>query len=215
MKHDIDLEFAIRVARGIAGQFGQNCEVVIHDIKSNDIEHSIVAIENGHISGRSIGDGPSHIVLESLKEDPSTLEDRISYLTKTADGKILKSSTIFIRDEDGEVTGLLGINYDISMFVSVGDLIRSFTGQDQLSSEPEAISRNVSDLLEELLEQSVKLVGKPTALMNKEEKIRAIRFLDNSGAFLITKSGPKVCQYFGISTYTLYSYLDEIRSAAE
>ena len=215
MKHDIDLEFAIRVARGIAGQFGQNCEVVIHDLKSNDIEHSIVAIENGHISGRSIGDGPSHIVLESLKEDPSTLEDRISYLTKTADGKILKSSTIFIRDEDGEVTGLLGINYDISMFVSVGDLIRSFTGQDQLSSEPEAISRNVSDLLEELLEQSVKLVGKPTALMNKEEKIRAIRFLDKSGAFLITKSGPKVCQYFGISTYTLYSYLDEIRSAAE
>jgi predicted transcriptional regulator YheO len=51
--------------------------------------------------------------------------------------------------------------------------------------------------------------------MSKDDKIRAIKFLDDSGAFLITKSGPKVCQYFGISTYTLYSYLDEIRSAAE
>ena len=213
MKHETDLEFAIRAARGIAGQFGHDCEVVIHDLRSNDIEHSIVAIENGHISGRSIGDGPSHIVLESLKEDPSEVEDRISYLTRTADGKVLKSTTIFIRDENGEVTGLMGINYDISMLVSLGDSIRSFTGQDDRSSEPEPITRNIADLLDELLEQSVRLVRKPTALMNKEEKIRAIRFLDESGAFLITRSGPKVCQFFGISTYTLYSYLDEIRSA--
>lgn len=215
MKHDTDLEFAMRVAKGLAGQFGRNCEVVIHDLKSNDIEHSIVAIENGHISGRSIGDGPSHIVLESLKEDPSALEDRISYLTKTSDGKILKSSTIFIRDDNGKVTGLMGINYDISMFVAVDDAIRDFTGQGQPASEPESISRNVADLLDELLEQSIRIVGKPTALMSKDEKIRAIRFLDESGAFLITRSGPKVCQFFGISTYTLYSYLDEIRSSAE
>lgn len=52
-------------------------------------------------------------------------------------------------------------------------------------------------------------------MMTKEDKIRAIRFLDDSGAFLITRSGPKVCQYFGISTYTLYSYLDEIRNTGE
>ena len=50
-------------------------------------------------------------------------------------------------------------------------------------------------------------------MMNKEDKIRAIRFLNDRGAFLISKSGPKVCKYFGISTYTLYSYLDEIKSS--
>jgi predicted transcriptional regulator YheO len=71
---------------------------------------------------------------------------------------------------------------------------------------------HVSDLLEDLLSRSERLIGKPTALMNKDEKLRAIKFLDDSGAFLITKSGPKVCEYYGISTYTLYSYLDEIRS---
>ena len=101
------------------------------------------------------------------------------------------------------------------MLVSVEEALRDFTGRDGLSSEPEAISRNVADLLDELLEHSVRLVGKPTAMMSKDDKIRAIRFLDDNGAFLITKSGPKVCQYFGISTYTLYSYLDEIRKSAE
>lgn len=212
MKHDKDFEFAARAAKGIAGQFGRNCEVVIHDLRGGDTEHSIIAIENGHVTGRSVGDGPSHIVLESLKETSESLEDRVSYLTKTSDGRVLRSTTIFIRDEDGKVIGLMGINYDISMLVAVDGVIRDLTGTDTQTSEPESISRNVADLLVELLEQSVRLIGKPTALMSKDDKIRAIKFLDDSGAFLVTKSGPKVCEYFGISTYTLYSYLDEIRS---
>ena len=212
MKHDKDFEFAARAAKGIAGQFGRNCEVVVHDLRGGDTEHSIIAIENGHVTGRSVGDGPSHIVLESLKETSESLEDRVSYLTKTSDGRVLRSTTIFIRDEDGKVIGLMGINYDISMLVAVDGVIRDLTGTDTQTSEPESISRNVADLLDELLEQSVRLIGKPTALMSKDDKIRAIKFLDDSGAFLVTKSGPKVCEYFGISTYTLYSYLDEIRS---
>ena len=56
--------------------------------------------------------------------------------------------------------------------------------------------------------QVIHRVGKPAALMNKEDKMRAIGFLSQSGAFLVTKSGDKVAKYFGISKYTLYSYID-------
>lgn len=214
MNNDKDFEFARHVARGIASQFGSNCEVVIHDLRGHDPEHSVVAIENGHVTGRSVGDGPSHIVLEYLQNDSKKAEDRISYMTKTSDGKVLKSTTIFIRDDEDNVIGLLGINYDISMFVAVDQSIRSIIEPEMHEPEPAAISKNVADLLDELLEQSVRIVGKPPAIMSKEEKIRAIRFLNDSGAFLITKSGPKVCKYYGISTYTLYSYLDEIKASA-
>ena len=215
MKPDKRFEFASHVAKGLAGQFGRNCEVVIHDLRGDNHEHTIVAIENGHVTGRSIGDGPSHIVLESLRENPKMIEDRISYFTKTSDGRVLKSTTLFIRDDDEKVIGLLGINYDISMLVAIDDAIRAFTGQDSPGKDVESISGNVSDLLDELLDHSVRLIGKPTALMSKDEKMRAIRFLDERGAFLVTKSGPKICQFFGISTYTLYSYLDDIRKTAE
>ena len=69
-------------------------------------------------------------------------------------------------------------------------------------------------MLDDLLEQSVELVGTPVSLMTKDDKVRAIRYLNDTGAFLITKSGPKVCKYFGISKYTLYNYLDEAKSAS-
>lgn len=206
-----ELEFCKRLARGLACQFGQNCEVVVHDLESKDIEHSIVAVENGHVSGRQIGDGPSHIVLEALQKDTRKIQDRLAYLTKTRDGKILKSSTIYMRDRNGKATGIFSINHDITLLLAVKEDLAQFTSESG-GAEPEPISRNVSDLLDELIAQSISLVGKPAAIMTKEEKIQAIKYLNDSGAFLITKSGPKVCEIFGISKYTLYSYLDEIKS---
>ena len=55
-------------------------------------------------------------------------------------------------------------------------------------------------------------MGKPVAMMNKDDKIKAIQFLNSAGAFLITKSGDKVSRQFGISKYTLYNYMDASRS---
>ena len=199
------------MAKGISRQFGPNCEVVVHDLDSNDPNSSIVAIENGHVTGRKVGDGPSHVVLEALRSGRENLTDHLSYLTRTKDGKILKSSTIYVRDDDGEAIGIFAINYDITLMLAMEENLKQFTATDQDQREPERISRNVGDLLDELIEQSVKIVGKPVALMTKEDKVKAIQFLNETGAFLITKSGDKVCRFFGISKYTLYSYIDEAK----
>ena len=199
------LELLRQVAAGIAAQFGSGCEVVVHDL-SRHPDHSIVAIFNGHVTGRKVGDGASHVVLEQLRSQDQTTKDHLCYLTKTPDGKILKSSTIYIRNSRGKVAAILAINYDISRLMMVENAIADLISTPQ-PAEPEKIV-NVNDLLEELIQQSVALVGKPVVLMNKEDKIRAIQFLSQNGAFLVTKSGDKIAKYFGISKYTLYSYID-------
>ena len=197
-----------QIAAGIAAQFGSNCEVIIHDVSGKSPEHSIVHIENGHVSGRKVGDGGSNPVLELWKQQDAQPRDHLGYLTKTATGKVLKSSTMYIRNNRGKVVALLSINYDISSLVMVENAVRELVSpRDQTQTEPEKIV-NVNEVLEELIQQSVTMVGKPVALMNKEDKVRAIQFLSKSGAFLITKSGDKIAKYFGISKYTLYSYID-------
>ena len=181
------LEMLKQLAAGIAAQFGSNCEVVIHDVSSNHPDHSIVHIENGHVSGRKVGDGASQVVLDQMATQAEHPRDHLCYLTRTPDGKI-----------NYDVSGLMMIQS------TIGDLLST---QDKEQTEPERII-NVNHVLDELIEQSVALVGKPVALMNKDDKVRAIRFLNESGAFLVTKSGDKVAKYFGISKYTLYSYID-------
>jgi predicted transcriptional regulator YheO len=214
--HEQEIDFLRRLARGVAVQFGSNCEVVVHDLRAKDPESTIVAIENGHVSGRKVGDGPSNVVLKALRSDPKKLHDKLAYLTKTEDGKILKSSTIFFRDEKGEPSAIFAINYDTTLFLALQNTLKDFTAlEDSPTNTPETIPHNVTDLLEELIEQSVRIVGKPVALMTKEDKVKAIGFLNDSGAFLVTKSGQKICNYFGISKYTLYSYLDEAKAHSQ
>ena len=202
------LESLKQIAAGIAAQFGDKCEVVIHDVASSHPEHTIVHIENGHVSGRKIGDGASRVVMEQLEHQNEQPQDHLCYLTRTPGGKILKSSSLYIRNSRGLVVAILAINYDVSRLLmiqqTIGDMLET---DDRVQTEPERII-NVNNVLDELIDQSVALVGKPVALMNKDDKIRAIQFLNENGAFLVTKSGDKVAKYFGISKYTLYSYID-------
>ena len=210
MRHTLD--FLKQLAHGLAIQFGSSCEIAIHDLKTKDLEKSIVYIEHGHVSNRQTGDGPSGIVLETLQSDPSTIHDKLSYLTKTEDGRILKSSTFYIRDDDGSISYIFSLNYDITAFTAASTAIQSLIATkdnlpDLTGDSPRQITHNVNELLDLLIEQAVAKVGKPVAMMNKDDKVAVVQYLDHAGAFLITKSGDKVSSYLGISKFTLYSYM--------
>lgn len=199
-----------QLANDIAAQFGPDCEVVIHDLKTKEPEHSIVHIINGHVTNRAIDDGPSKAVFDAIRHNTAKedLPDRTGYLLKTSDGKILKSSTSYIHDDDGSLHYIFEINYDITKLTMIESALHSLITPENKEEKPREITHSVNELLDRLIEESVALVGKPVALMTKEDKVTAIQFLNDSGAFLITKSGDKVANYFGISKYTLYSYID-------
>ena len=197
-----------RLGHALSVQFGENCEIVIHDIKPGDNGISSIAfIENGHVTGRKVGDGPSQAVLDALKSENYT-DDHLSYFTKTEDGKILRSSTVYIKNDSGNIEGVFSINFDVTYLAMAEGVIRSFTGSVENKKETTTITSNVEMLLDDLIEHSVRLIGKPVALMTKDDKIKAINFLNESGAFLITRSGDKVANYFNISKFTLYNYID-------
>lgn len=204
------LELLTQVAHGVAVQFGECCEVVIHDLRKNDIDSSIVYIENGHVTERTTGDGPSGIVMEALNKRDALPEDRLAYLIKTGDGRVLKSSTIYIKGDGGKVDYIFSLNYDITEYIRAENALKALTsasGKMEHREETAAPTHSVSELLDTLIDQSVALVGRPVSEMSKEDKIKAIQYLDDAGAFLITKSGDKVSAYFGISKFTLCSYM--------
>jgi predicted transcriptional regulator YheO len=192
------------IARGLSQHFGSDCEVAIHDI-TGGIDNTIAIIENGHVSGRKIGDAASETVLEALRN--KNIEDRYGYILNSKSGRTLKSSTINIRNDDGEVIAVVCLNYDISNFVLAERSINDFTSVDLVGGETETIVDQVADLLDQLIAESHRMVGKPVSSMTKEDKIAALKYLDAKGAFLIKKSSERIAEYYCISKYTLYNYL--------
>lgn len=209
MDQETKLDFLKNLARALAAQFGDSCEVLIHDLTTKDKAHTIAVIENGHVSHRQVGDGPSHVVLEALKKPPEEIQDQLAYLSQTHDGRILRSSTLFFRGAEKEVHYIFCINYDITQLIAAENALSVLTGSRLENKAPERIPQNVNELLGELIQQSVEKVGKPVALMNKEDKVLAIQYLNQTGAFLITRAGDRIARFFNISKYTLYNYLNE------
>lgn len=205
-----ELPLFLSIMSGITAQFGDKCEVVLHDL-TQGYESTIIEIMNGHVTGRKVGDCGSNLGLEVLR---GSVEhgDKYNYITQTNDGKILRSSSIYLKNEQGTTIGSICINLDISEFLAAEQTIKSITMHSLGQEVNEVFVNDVNDLLDHLLNECQKEVGKPISLMSKDEKIKAIDYLDFKGAFLIKKAGDKICRRFDISKFSLYNFLEEART---
>lgn len=206
-----ELEVLIPFAKGIVATVGKNCEVVIHDLETP--ESSLVYIA-GNVTNRSIGAPITNLVLETLRTTGDKSEDLICYQTVTRDGKVLKSSTMFIRDKSGRIIGCVCINIDLTEFLLCQKIIGQFTefpGDKSGNVKNEFFARDVNEVIENLIKHVVDNSKVPVALMQKEDKIQIVHELDKKGVFLVKGSVEQVASMLGVSRYTIYNYLEETR----
>ena len=192
-------------------QFGPNCEIVLHDL-TQEYANTIVDIRNGHVTGRRVGDCGGNWGLEVLR---GTIRDgdRHNYIIHGKEGNIVRSSSIFIKDEDGKIIGSLCINQDITETVRFEEYLHRYNHHGPVASQAhELFVNDVGQLLDNYFLQCRRMLGKDGAEMSKAEKLEVVRFLDRRGAFLITRSGDRTCEFLNISKFTLYNYLDAVRT---
>lgn len=204
------LNFVSRLADALGQTFGKFCEIVVHDFSSP--ESSIVAIANGSLTGRRVGDTLDALGFQLLKNHPSS--DLLNYRTKTKDGKELRSSSIFLRDEKGEIYGALCINVDVSSLQKAQEWLQEAMGS-AVTTIDEKFEHSVDEVLETLIHNAIASIGKSTADMTREDKVAIVAYLESKGAFLIRYSVERVAELLGMTKYTIYNYLDEIRKKQE
>jgi predicted transcriptional regulator YheO len=222
---------------------GPKCEAVLHDL-TGDYGSSIVDIRNGHITNRKTGDSGSNLGLEVLR---GTVQDgdQFNYITYTRDNRVLRSSSVYIRGDDGRVIGAICLNLDITQSLLCEEFLHQFN-QFPLDSAKEGAAgtvrgdgensggfpsgpaqpppgkppvkevfvSSVRELLDYLIGEAAARGGKAVSQMKLADKLQFVRFLDQKGAFLITRSGDAVCEFLRISKYTLYRYLEIVRGKA-
>ncbi|WP_135553826.1 helix-turn-helix transcriptional regulator [Paenibacillus cymbidii] len=202
-----EIGFLQDLVEAVAAQFGEGCEVVLHDL-TGSYESTIAAIANGHVTGRKVGDPGTNLGLELLRGTEAN-GNKYNYLTQTKDGRVLRSTSMYMKNRKGDVIGALCINYDITSLMVAEKTLQTLTQGGSRGIVNETFVSNVSDLLDALIQEAQEQIGKPVAVMTKEDKRNMIGLLDRKGAFLIKKGGEKIGAYLNISKYTLYSYLEE------
>lgn len=199
------------VADGIVKTLGNNCEVVIHDF--NDLSASIIYIA-GNVTNRKVGGPITDLIFNKLREKGDSVENMYNYTTRTKDGKILKSSTIFLRNAKNKVIGCLCLNIDVTQYINLKLLIDNFLGFKEIDElkNIENFATSTEETIEAISLEIAKKFGKSPANMNKDERLEFIKALNDKGIFVLKGSVDKIAKILGLSKYTVYSYIQEIKS---
>ena len=200
------LDFLVRLADGLTQMFGKNCEVVIHDM--NNFKNSILYIKNNHVTNRQVSEKFKILGIKDVDEFFNG-KDLINCNASTADKRLLKSSTFHLKGEDYHYAFGINLDYTHLAFAQsiISDLIH--VGEDINDAINDTPSPEV--MLEKLLEEALRQIGKPISMLSKKDRIFIVQYLEEKGAFNVQKAIPMVSEKLNISRYTIYNYLKEIK----
>lgn len=206
------LKAYIPVANIIVKTFGKNCEVVLHDLTQP--KKSVIYAANVDVTGRQIGQSFDHLIKMVLLNKDFKDDYVVNYFFETSDGKKIKSSSALIRDADGEVIGMLCINYDLTLTNLLQEELNGFLGnisetKEIKESEEYDLNQDVISIIDNLIDKIVK--DTDVSQLTRKDSLEIIRFMDEKGIFLVKGSIDKVASYMGVSKVTIYSYLDTVR----
>lgn len=201
------LEMLKSIVPAVAATLGRHCEVVVHDFRRPD--NSIVAIAGG-LTGRHVGGSMSQIGLEVLAAGDEA-EERYDYVTRGPGGRVMRSTTIPLRDADGRVFGAFCINIDTTELRTLHALVEDMIGTAPQSPTDVTFVDNVGDVIDEVIREEQSKLGSTIDRFDKSERLEILKALDRRGVFSVQRSVPQVAEYLGVSRVTVYAYLREVR----
>ena len=193
-------------------------EIVLHDL--TDIKHSIIAIENAHITGRAVGGPATDEALRILRDRSYRDADyTLPYRNSSSAGRFLTSGTYFIKHE-GQLIGLLCMNTDIT---PMHTLKRAAEDTFDVRKPPQNPVPREGMAIDEIPGTSVRDIPVETTLLVirernlhpdhlvQEERSIIIEELERRGVFLLKGAVTGVARILHISEPTLYRNLRRIR----
>ena len=200
----------IKVGETLSKMFGKDLEVSIHDWSNP--KSSIIAIFNGEVTGRSVGDPTSNIGLKRIKGEIEP--DTINVENKTPRGERLKSSTLSIRNERGKIIGTFSLNWKVEKFENLLGLIQGYVVSEKKDYMEETESFFYLKPEEEVkvIIQS-KLNNTEDQVLKKQDRIMLIETLYEKEFFQKKRSIDIVAKELGLSRPTVYKYIAQCENS--
>lgn len=126
---------AIPIAEALSKLLGSNVEIVVHSLLTETVVHIC-----NSFSKREIGD-PSFLSEIDFRKD--TGENVIGPFERVNwDGRVIRSISAVLRDDNGKAVALACFNYDISEIMAAQNAITALIGTPAISSGTEALFKN-------------------------------------------------------------------------
>ena len=201
LEHQYVLDQLQQIARGLGETFAPFCEIVVHDLTKQD--HAILAIHN-NLSGREIGDPMTELGKKRLY-NPDFPEVVANYPNRFPDGRQAKSTSIGIKDAQGNYVAALYLNVDLTVFQNLQNVLSRF---GSVAVEPgvyESLAPMGSQLLRDGIDEfAARRSTTPRALKTVERRA-LLQELKGGGLLDVRRAMDTVAQHLGVSRTTVYA----------
>ncbi len=209
-----ELEKYIMIVEFLGHSLGKDTEIVLHDV--SNLESSVIAIANGHISNRKVGAPATNLVLSTLQNKNKGQDYVYNYKGISDSGLDIKSSTYFVKDDKEEIIGMLCINRNISKLKNLKDNIESILeheiGNIDTKVTAEKFSQSSDELKVNSIDDIINSFNVSPKRMSLEEKLEVVKMLDDTGIFLIKGAVSDVAKRLFVSEPTVYRYLHIVKN---
>ncbi|MEG0526377.1 MAG: PAS domain-containing protein [Longicatena sp.] len=195
------------MVEGLGNYLGEGYEIVLHSLE--DFQHSVIYIDHGEHTGRSVGAPITDKALDFMikfNENNSTQETYYSFNSK---GEPLKSTTIAIKGENNRIIGLLCMNF--YMNISFYDFVNTFVSKEEPKTDKESITEtfasNVDDMILSTLNTVKDRIYNEPSISSSNKNKEIIYDLYNKGIFQIKDSVSVIAKLLNISKNTVYLHL--------
>lgn len=196
----------------LGSALGPNYEIVLQDAGPEKL--GVIAIANGHVSGRSIGAPLTDFTLQIINQEIWKHQNFLTrYLGTTNDGRTLISSTFFIK-ENGTLIGTFCINYDASLYTELAEKILELGGvsipsADMNHSFTESFFDDIDGYVDSIINQyyNENLPEKVPI----PDKIELIKRFDEFGLFQLKGTINIVAEKLNCSRATVYRYISRLK----
>lgn len=206
----------------ISEVLGDHCEVVLHDLSKP--ESSVIAIKNGHLSGREVGGPLTDLVLRVIKNANFNGQNFVTNYKALSSKKSFRSSSFFIKNDLEEIIGVLCINIDIEPYIKVKEVMESLsfintpenkgincTSDKDCEIIEEKFFSNIEDMLSSMLQEEISAIGVPVQRMSVEEKVQVVKKLNYKGVFHLKGAVSQVAKALDVSEPTAYRYINLLK----
>lgn len=195
------LDQLMHIAEGLSQTFAPFCEVVVHDLM--DPKHAILAIHN-NLSGRLVGAPATELGLARIA-DPDFPPVLANYPNQFADGRQVKSTSVGIKDSDGQYVAALCLNVDLTLFNGVQNAMGQFLALSSETQAGESLNPANADAIRAHIDRfAARLATTPRALRTEDRRL-LLKELKDSGFLEVRRSMETAALHLGVSRATVYS----------
>lgn len=190
------------ICEAIVTLFHPHVEVVVHDLRTSRIVRIWNCWSDRRAGDLSNLDHPER----QFTSDQAVLGPYEKALPSQGRSK---SITAGLRDDDGELIGLLCINLDVSLIDRATAMLTSFSSTAM--HRPEPIYRtDVQQHLNYIVRDFSMQVNKPVSSLSREERMELVSNVDRAGLFQARKSVDHLAKAMGISRASVYNLLNDL-----